>query len=161
MPEIQSCPACQRQVQVPEEYLGRQVKCPECEQVFTPRAIASGVQAEPPAPGRDAPGRGWADDEEYDDIGVRRRPDRPHRGGMILAFGILGVVLGICGIIFGPIAWFMGQADLAAMREGRMDRSGEGLTQAGRILGIVATILGALGLLYFVAMMLFFAASLG
>jgi len=41
----------------------------------------------------------------------------------------------------GPVAWVMGNNDLAAMRAGRMDRSGEGLTQAGRILGIISSIL--------------------
>jgi len=68
---------------------------------------------------------------------------RPHRGGAVLALGILGlVVCFICGII----AWAMGSADLREMRAGRMDRSGEGLTNAGKICGIVATILAVVGL---------------
>ncbi len=60
---------------------------------------------------------------------------------MILVFGILGIV--IC-VIFGIVAWVMGNGDLAAMRDGTMDASGEGLTQAGRICGIVSVALAVL-----------------
>jgi hypothetical protein len=66
---------------------------------------------------------------------------RPHRGTMILIFGILGWV--VC-FIFAPIAWAMGSADLRDMRRGQMDNSGMSLTQAGMILGMIATILGLL-----------------
>jgi len=57
-----------------------------------------------------------------------------HRGGLILAFGILGWV--VC-FPFGIAAWIMGNHDLREMTGGRMDRGGEGLTRAGKILGIV------------------------
>jgi hypothetical protein len=67
---------------------------------------------------------------------------KPHRGVMILVFGILGVV---CCFIFGIIAWVMGNSDLQAMAEGRMDRDGEGLTKAGKILGIVSVCLLIVG----------------
>ena len=36
----------------------------------------------------------------------------PHRGGLILAFGLLGWL--VCGF-FGVAAWIMGKKDLAAM----------------------------------------------
>jgi hypothetical protein len=74
---------------------------------------------------------------------------------MILAFGILSLV-GPCfiGIVFGPMAWFMGTADLAAIDAGEMSNAGRGLTQAGRVLGGVGFVLQALWLvgtiLYFV-----------
>jgi hypothetical protein len=67
----------------------------------------------------------------------------PHRGGAVLVLGILGIV--VC-VICGIVAWVMGNTDLAKMREGRMDRSGEGMTQAGRILGILSVVLGIIGL---------------
>jgi hypothetical protein len=74
-------------------------------------------------------------------IGLRaqgQQPLRPHRGGVVLALGILGlVVCFICGII----AWIMGKNDLREMDSGRMDPSGRGLTQAGRICGMVGVIL--------------------
>lgn len=63
---------------------------------------------------------------------------KPHRGGVVLALGILGlVVCFICGII----AWVMGNNDLREMTAGTMDLSGQGLTQAGRICGIVSIII--------------------
>ena len=39
------------------------------------------------------------------------------------------------------MAWVMGSHDLAEMRAGRMDRSGEGLTQAGQVLGMILAVL--------------------
>jgi hypothetical protein len=57
---------------------------------------------------------------------------------MILTFGILSLV--ICGFL-GPVAWIMGNKDLKEMRAGRMDPSGEGMTNAGRICGMIACIL--------------------
>ncbi len=62
----------------------------------------------------------------------------PHRGTMILVFGILGLVM--CPIL-GVIAWVLGKADIAKMDAGRMDPSGRGNTQAGMICGIIATVL--------------------
>jgi hypothetical protein len=65
---------------------------------------------------------------------------------MVLVLGILGLVFGILGVILGPIAWIMGNNDLAEIQAGRMDPAGEGMTQAGRICGIIATILGSISL---------------
>jgi len=63
---------------------------------------------------------------------------RPHRGVLILVFGILSIV---CCFIFGIIAWVMGNGDLREMSMGRMDPSGRGLTQAGKICGIIGIVL--------------------
>jgi len=68
---------------------------------------------------------------------------------MLLIFGILGI---ICCIIFGILAWVMGSADLKEMEAGRMDPSGEGMTKAGKILGMVSCALAVLGLLIWIAM---------
>jgi hypothetical protein len=73
---------------------------------------------------------------------MQERHLAPHRGVMILVFGILGLV--VC-IIFGILAWIFGNADLAEMNAGRMDPSGRGLTSAGRILGMIACILAIVG----------------
>ncbi|MCP3906165.1 MAG: DUF4190 domain-containing protein [Planctomycetes bacterium] len=67
---------------------------------------------------------------------------RPHRGVMILVFGILSWL--VC-FIFGIIAWVMGNADLREMEEGRMDPTGQGLTQAGKIIGMISVILSIVG----------------
>jgi hypothetical protein len=73
---------------------------------------------------------------------MQERHLAPHRGAMILVFGILGI-LGWC-IIFSILAWVFGNADLAEMDAGRMDPSGRGLTNAGRILGMISCILAIL-----------------
>lgn len=66
-----------------------------------------------------------------------------HRGGIILALGILGFV---CCFICGIIAWVMGKNDLAEMEAGRMDPAGQGLTQAGKICGMVSVVLQIVGI---------------
>jgi hypothetical protein len=71
-----------------------------------------------------------------DDDGPRRSGLKPHRGTMILIFGILATIQ-CCAIVFGLLAIFMGQADLKEMDAGRMDPSGRGQTKTGVILGIV------------------------
>ena len=63
---------------------------------------------------------------------------QPHRGTIVLVLGILGlVVCPICGII----AWVMGTTDLREMEAGRMDPSGQGLTKAGKICGMISVAL--------------------
>jgi len=68
----------------------------------------------------------------------------PHHGVMILVFGILSWL--VC-LIFGLVAWIMANSDLRAMQEGRMDPSGEGLTKAGKIVGMISVILTVVGIL--------------
>jgi hypothetical protein len=69
---------------------------------------------------------------------------KPHRGGMILGFGIAGLV---CCIVFAILAWVMGNGDLKEMAAGTMDRSGEGMTKAGKIIGMIACILAIVGII--------------
>jgi len=75
--------------------------------------------------------------DDYDDAPAGRRVE-PHRGVMILVFGILGLM--VC-FIFGIVAWVMGKGDLQKMKAGQMDREGEALTRVGYILGIVSTVI--------------------
>jgi len=79
---------------------------------------------------------------------------QPHRGTMILVFGILGLI--VC-FPFGVVAWVMGNTDLKAMDAGTMDPEGRGTTQAGKIIGMIATILTVLSLIIGI---LFFAVAL-
>ena len=67
----------------------------------------------------------------------------PHRGTVILVLGILGLV---CCFICGIIAWVMGNGDLKEMAAGRMDRSGEGLTKAGKICGMIGVAIQIVGI---------------
>jgi hypothetical protein len=97
-----------------------------------------------PPRGYDQPPRGYGQAPPVDyggygaSRGFGRRDVLPHRGGLILALGLIGVT--VCGFV-APFAWVMGNTDLAEIRSGRMDRDGEGMTRAGQILGIIGTIL--------------------
>lgn len=83
---------------------------------------------------------------------------KPHRGTLILVFGILSLV--VCGPL-GIAAWVMGSGDLKEMDAGTMDPSGRSITQAGKICGIIGTILTIIGLLVLgIAFMLGFASAL-
>ncbi|MDA1194233.1 MAG: hypothetical protein O2894_03540 [Planctomycetota bacterium] len=73
-----------------------------------------------------------------------RRSQLPHRGALVLTFGILGLV---CCIIFGILAWVWGNEDLRRMKAGEMDREGQGLTEAGRICGIIGVALNIVGII--------------
>jgi hypothetical protein len=68
---------------------------------------------------------------------------KPHRGVLVLVFGILGLV--VC-FPFGIAAWVMGNGDLKQMEAGAMDPEGRSLTNAGRICGMIATILVIAGI---------------
>ena len=90
---------------------------------FTPASpFAAGVQPQVAAPGRYV---------------------EPHRGALILILGILGFFIN-CPI-FSFMAWVMASQDLNAMRSGRMDPSGEGLTQAGYYLGMIWSMIWIVG----------------
>jgi hypothetical protein len=77
---------------------------------------------------------------------------KSHRGAVILAFGILGLV--VCQL-FGIAAWVMADNDLGEMNRGYMDPTGRELTNAGRILGMVATGLMAIWLFIVILFLVF------
>ena len=60
---------------------------------------------------------------------------KPHRGTTVLVLGIVGLA---CCFICGIIAWVMGNSDIAEMDAGAMDPEGRGLTQAGKICGMIS-----------------------
>lgn len=66
-----------------------------------------------------------------------------------LVLGILGIV--ICGIL-APFAWSIGAKELAAIDSGLRPPENRGTANAGRILGIIGTVLLGIGL--FVAVLL-------
>ena len=76
---------------------------------------------------------------------------QPHRGTLILVLGILGLV--VC-VICGIFAWVMGNADLKEMDAGVMDASGRGMTQAGKICGMISCILALLGIAIWLLIMI-------
>jgi len=165
MPEIVQCPQCVRPLRVPDDLLGKKVKCPTCGSNFVAEAEPAPASEPASAPPRPAPPRPKASppadvpadrpprDEDYDDNEDRplsprrghRRDATPHRGQLILILGILSIVTGL-GVILGPIGWILGSHDLKEIRAGRMDFEGEGPTNAGMICGIIGTALGVLTL---------------
>ena len=192
-----TCPKCNRSLKVPESLIGRNVKCPGCGTLFVVHdgegegrdeaadesrresirsATPPGRQPEPEADyeivagerrsarRREAQEEGY--DQDYEDD--RRRGRAPHRGGLVLALGIISVVSGVAGVLtlcclvfavfpllgmgLGIPAWVMGRRDLARMADGDMDDSGRGITQTGSVFGIIGTILSILMLVAWVVL---------
>jgi len=81
---------------------------------------------------------------------------------IVLILGILGLVT--CQLL-GIVAWVMGNSTLARMDAGYMDPSERSLASAGRICGIIATLMVALGgliaLVGFLVMGVFMASASG
>jgi hypothetical protein len=53
MPEIIACPTCDKKLNLPDQLLGKKVKCPGCKEMFVanaPKPAKSKVAAPPPAP---------------------------------------------------------------------------------------------------------------
>jgi hypothetical protein len=65
-----------------------------------------------------------------------------------LGFGILGLIfalpLGLPGLIAGPIAYFLGTGARTRIAESGGTLGGAGTANAGRILGVVTTAVGAI-----------------
>lgn len=68
----------------------------------------------------------------------------------ILVLGILSLV--VCQIL-GPIAWVMGNNELAGIDAGRRPPQNRGTAQAGRILGIISTVLMIIGVVFLIVLL--------
>src|SRR4029077_15339347 len=94
------CPSCQRELRVPDQLIGKLVKCPACSTTFTASFSEPtppmeeeadqdtyGPQREPPC--EDAPEE--PGEEDYDPRPLRSRRRRrfyvEHRGAMVLTLG--------------------------------------------------------------------------
>jgi predicted Zn finger-like uncharacterized protein len=138
MPQLVSCPHCQRQLNVPDALLGKNVKCPSCQNTFT--ATAAGAGSESAAESS----TGAAREEAAGGGGTGGM--RPHRGMLILILGIVGVLpCFVCAHwVCAALAVYFGHTDLKAMDRGEIDPAGRGLTKIGWILGIVGLVFLAL-----------------
>lgn len=74
-------------------------------------------------------------------------PKKSSQPTVALVLGVLSIVC--CGLL-GPVAWYIGDKELKAIAAGASDRSGEGLAKAGKILGIIGTVLLVLSLIWVV-----------
>jgi hypothetical protein len=162
MAEIITCPQCKRPLSAPEEVLGQLVQCPSCQTTFTAELPAAPRRPVPPPRAAPEPERPWAGaprgreeaDEDYPPRryeGEGRGAEKPHRGLLILTLGFLGLCLSCvppAGWLLGGAALAMGNADLAEMRGTRMDPSGRGLTETGRVCGVTAVIIASVSCLF-------------
>jgi hypothetical protein len=164
------CTGCARKLRVGDEHAGKKARCPSCGTIYNVPASSFAQQPEarveqpeagsfgypPPSPGG-APVEGvnpFARDPDTPAPGTSfphiqtgsTRYQRPHRGGVVLALGIMSLCCNIC-LIPGISALVMGQADLSEMNAGRMDPRGRSMTQVGMVLGVIGTILGVLGVI--------------
>lgn len=174
MPIEFSCKGCVSVLKVPDEYAGKQARCPKCQ---TLNLIQAGIQTEPAgslfddlptAPPYKSDNPFGAEPEPNVYSAPMSQPTygasphlgsayaMPHRGGMVLTFGILSVALCNFMLIPGILAWIIGSGDLKKMHAGVMDPAGRGLTQTGMIMGIIMTCLSALFILFYIGMIVLF-----
>lgn len=141
--------SCGQQMTAEPSLSGREVICPGCrERVVVPP---------PPDDPQALPLASPSAHAEQPEAGTTVAP---HRAPVILALGIVALVIICLAPFVGTMAWVMGNSDLAAMRDGRMDRLGEGMTRAGRICGIVSLCVIA-GTVLICALAVFALAGLG
>ncbi len=103
------------------------------------------------------------DDDDYGRPSRRRRGNRdcePHRATLILVLGIMSVVVGLVGIVTGPLAWIFAHSDLKKMRAGTMDPEGESMTRIGMIFGIIGTAIQSVLLLLTVLWVVIFGGAM-
>src|SRR5215471_7392208 len=125
MAMLLACPSCSRPLQMHEATRDQKVRCPICGHVFIgsealePATVAATPLPsvldspppplevpEPPQPSNTAevpPPSPNGDDEEREEWDWQRqrglrRDCEPHRGGTILVFGIVGLVMGALGL---------------------------------------------------------------
>jgi hypothetical protein len=138
MVEIVTCQACQRKLQLAGAAWDQSVQCPQCAHIFvaTPTVVPPLSAPKVVAPHQD------------DDLDIRRRAIprdyEPHRGPLVKALGLIGLVGGmvfVLPLVFGPFAWLLGSRDLRAMQDGHMDPRGRKQTRLGWLCGIAASVM--------------------
>ena len=78
------------------------------------------------------------------------------RGSAILVLGVLSLVL--CNVL-GPVAWVMGNEELRRINTGQVDPMTRNSATAGRLLGIISTVLLLVGLTFGVGLVLLHSGS--
>src|SRR5262249_41358951 len=125
MGTIIECPSCHRSLHVANDVLGYPLNCPACATIFevSRNGSGEGTASRPLGEARPVGSDGEVEEERPWDQKEQRRVRRdcePHRGVIIIIFGILGLSLGALGLPFGIAAWVMGQTDLRKIRTGEM-----------------------------------------
>lgn len=117
MPEIIQCPSCQRELQVPEDFVGRPVKCPSCGMNFVTSAQAGAPR---PIPRVGDPGEFAAPNVA---LGYGEPPPPSGVSGMVLAPAI-------CLLIVGILAFLVDVVELVMVMNPQMMPAGKGLPPA-------------------------------
>lgn len=138
MPTV-SCPTCGKRYEVSDDQVGSSVHCSDCARAFV---------AEKPAAAAPSRRTDMAFNDRYDDerAPLRRQRYEPHRGGLIMAMGIVSILVGGIGLVTGILAWVWGNEDLKKIDAGVMDPEGRSNTQLGKVLGMVGTLIHSIGL---------------
>ena len=169
------CQNCQKTLRVADEFAGKKARCPNCQTILLvesdtetvePIAVKPPVASapQPPAYGQTGtpsaspfatgnPYNSPAQASQYRTPTRRHSRGEPHRGGLVFGLGIGSIVCCI-SLIPGILALTFGLNDLKAMKEGRMDNEGHGLTLAGTIMGGIMTALAALILLFYAVLII-------
>jgi hypothetical protein len=166
MGTIVECPSCHRPLHVATDLVGYPLHCPACAITFEVTPTGPSQTNESRLLGEVLPARSDAEEEEdrpWDQKEQRRvrRDCEPHRGGTVLALGIVGLALsmmglfGVLGLPLGIAAWVMAQGDLRKIRGGDMDPGGHSLTRAGRICGIISVVWSSFFVLFMIAWVTF------
>ena len=145
MPIEVSCFQCGALLRVGDEHAGKKARCPNCETVNSiPEAGEAAADAPYAQVGYGASQPGHPQQLQPPGFGAQGNYALPNRGGLIFALGLISLL--IC-CIPGFFAFFMGREDLKKMKDGIMDPTGQGMTQAGMILGAISVTINALTLI--------------
>lgn len=165
-----TCQGCSETLAVPDEHAGKKARCPRCQEVnqipsnsaTQPTKVSSIDEVRPqkatdnpfeskvsPKPTTASP---YATPMAAAAYGMQSRYQTPHRGGLVLTLGILSLFCNFF-LVPGILAWTFGSSDLKKMRAGEMDSTGYGTTQAGMIIGIIATCLFFLAIIFYIIML--------
>jgi hypothetical protein len=104
------------------------------------------------------------DERPWEQPGAVRRDCEPHRGTLLVLLGAVGATVGALGIVLflpavvalvlGIITYRGAKHDLAEMKAGRIDPSGRSRVLQAQDLGLGSITVGALGIVWFIAMLL-------
>lgn len=173
-----ACPHCSSMLRVARDDIGKHARCPRCQTVSV---VEPQIRNELTESFADSPSGQPGMATQKSAFHFQDTPlVLPHRGGMVLTLGLVGMVLQMLLILMGlltpmclpcaspvivpgVIAWFCGRNDLRKMDRQQMDSTGRSVTQAGMILGLIATgisILCMLAIVAFIVLIVVFSFSL-
>jgi predicted Zn finger-like uncharacterized protein len=162
MPEQVRCPECNAALRVPDNLLGKNVKCPKCQTTFTAEtdepAESEGIVREPrpsSARRRPPPPEEIEEDEleEVPDEEYEERPRRPRRGGgrrraaeaavagpatSLIVLGILDLVLISVGVLLRLLGVGLFAAGAIAGQKGAPEVASGGADMVGNLVGTIS-----------------------